>query len=65
MLVYFIDLNNLIAQMYEALGPDKVKSFFPGDHTHTNLEGAKLNAQVVADALKEINLKKIKKFMLK
>ncbi len=35
---YFIDLNNLIAEKYEALGADKVKSFFPGDHTHTTLK---------------------------
>jgi len=62
---YFIDLNNLIAEKYEALGADKVKSFFPGDHTHTNLEGAKINAQVAVNALKEINSKKIKKFILK
>lgn len=62
---YFIDLNNLIAAKYETLGADKVKDFFPGDHTHTNLEGAKINAQIAADALKEINPKKIRKFMLK
>ncbi|HEY8689606.1 MAG TPA: hypothetical protein VIM07_10260 [Chitinophagaceae bacterium] len=32
---YFVDLNNLIAAKYEELGADKVKTFFPGDHTHT------------------------------
>ncbi len=62
---YFIDLNNLIAAKYETLGANKVKQFFPGDHTHTNLEGAKINAQIVVNALKEINPEKIKKFMLK
>lgn len=50
---YFVDLNNLIAAKYEELGADKVKTFFPGDHTHTGLEGAQLNAQIVATALKE------------
>ncbi len=59
---YFIDLNNLIAQKYEALGPDKVKQFFPGDHTHTNLEGAKLNAEIVVKALKDIKPRKLKKY---
>ena len=52
--VYFIDLNELVANKYESLGADAVKAFFPGDHTHTNNEGAKLNAQIVANALKEI-----------
>ena len=33
---YFIDLNNLLLDKYEELGPDKVKTFFPQDHTHTN-----------------------------
>lgn len=50
----FIDLNNLVATQYETLGADAVKAFFPGDHTHTAREGAELNAQIVAAALKEI-----------
>jgi hypothetical protein len=29
-------------------------------HTHTNLDGAKLNAEIVASALKKINPGKIK-----
>lgn len=52
---YFIDLNDLIATKYEALGQDAVKPFFPGDHTHTDINGAKLNAQTVIDELKKIN----------
>ena len=51
--VYFVDLNNMIADKYEDLGAEKVKTFFPGDHTHTGLEGAQLNAEIVAKALKE------------
>jgi lysophospholipase L1-like esterase len=51
---YFIDLNELIAAKYESMGEEAVKAFFPGDHTHTNMEGAKLNAQIVATSLKEI-----------
>jgi len=41
---YFVDLNTLLADEYDQLGPDKVKEFFPGDHTHTNEAGARLNA---------------------
>lgn len=62
---YFIDLNKLIAAKYDKMGEAEVHKFFPADHTHTNLEGAKLNAAVVAKALKKINPGKIKKYMTK
>lgn len=48
----FINLNAITADKYDALGPDKVKAFFPGDHTHTNQEGARLNAASVVDGIK-------------
>jgi lysophospholipase L1-like esterase len=51
---YFINLNEIVAAKYEQLGADAVKPFFPGDHTHTNIDGAKLNAEIVINALKEI-----------
>jgi len=57
--VFFIDLNTITADKYEAMGSDAVKKFFPGDHTHTNVEGATVNAaSVVAGirALKELAL---------
>ena len=62
---YFIDLNELIAAEYEKMGEQEVRKFFPADHTHTNLEGAKLNAAIVANALKKINPGKINKYMTK
>ncbi len=37
--VYFINLNEMIAEKYEEMGADSVKPFFPVDHTHTNLDG--------------------------
>jgi len=40
-----------------------VKPFFPGDHTHTDLNGAKLNAQIVMEQLQKINPGKLKKYM--
>lgn len=52
--VHFIDLNKITADKYDAMGPEKVKAFFPGDHTHTNFEGAKLNAFSVVEGLKEL-----------
>lgn len=63
--VDFIDLNNLISDKYEELGPDKVKTFFPADHTHTNREGAVLNAQEVITGVKELKKCKLKKYLLK
>ena len=51
---FFVDLNDSIAQKYEELGKTKVKEFFPKDHTHTNLRGAKLNALTVAEALENL-----------
>jgi lysophospholipase L1-like esterase len=51
---YFIDLNGIIADQYDQLGPDKVKDFFPGDHTHTNEAGARLNAKAVVTGLRKI-----------
>ena len=62
---YFIDLNELIASKYEEMGDQEVHKFFPADHTHTNLEGAKLNAVIVANELKKINPGKINKYMTK
>ena len=62
---YFIDLNELIAAEYEKMGEQEVRKFFPADHTHTNLEGAKLNAAIVANALKKINPGNIIKHMTK
>ena len=52
---YFIDLNNIIAEKYDAIGPEAVKAFFPTDNTHTDKKGAQLNALLVIEALKKIN----------
>jgi lysophospholipase L1-like esterase len=50
----FLDLNNLIADRYDALGPEKVEALFHGDHTHTSRAGAELNAEIVIAALKAL-----------
>jgi rhamnogalacturonan acetylesterase len=60
---YFIDLNDLVATKYEAMGADAVKPFFPGDHTHTDVNGAKLNAEIVMGQLKKLNPGKLNKYM--
>jgi rhamnogalacturonan acetylesterase len=51
---YFIDLNEIIVNKWEKMGPEAVKTFFTGDHTHTNIKGAELNATSVVEALHTI-----------
>jgi lysophospholipase L1-like esterase len=56
--VPFIDLNELIARQYDALGHDAVMKLFPqvtpDEHTHTNWAGADLTAQVVVREISAI-----------
>ena len=52
-----LDLNELIAQKYDALGASalgtgKVDALFADEHTHTSLAGAELNAATVVEALR-------------
>jgi lysophospholipase L1-like esterase len=49
--VKFMDLTSLIASRYEQMGQAAVKPYFPGDSTHTNIEGATLNAALVVSGL--------------
>lgn len=51
--VFFIDLNRITADKYDKLGPEEVKKFFPGDHTHTNEEGAAVNAASVVEGIRD------------
>ena len=50
----FVDLNELIAQRYDALGEEKVNPLFADPHTHTSAAGAELNAAVVAATLRAL-----------
>ncbi len=48
----FIDLNEIVALRYEALGPEKVEALFADERTHTNAAGAEINAASVVEGLK-------------
>jgi len=61
---YFINLNEIVATKYEEIGAEKVKPFFPVDHTHTNIDGAKLNAKIVISAIKVMKPGRLKKYLL-
>lgn len=52
--VGFVDLEELIAERYEALGQEKVNALFADEHTHTTETGAKLNAEVVVAGLRDL-----------
>jgi lysophospholipase L1-like esterase len=54
--VPFIDFNALLADAYEALGPERTAALFCGDdHTHASAEGADLNAGVMAAAIRKLD----------
>ncbi len=50
----FVDLNEIIARRYDALGQEKVEPLFADEHTHTTRAGAELNAECVVSGLKSI-----------
>jgi lysophospholipase L1-like esterase len=52
--VVFINLNEISARRFEELGEEKVKTLFPNEHTHTNAEGADLNARSVIAGIKGV-----------
>jgi alpha-L-arabinofuranosidase len=51
---FFIDLNTLASDKADLLGQDFVAALYYGDHTHTSLAGAKLNAFIISQAVKNL-----------
>jgi lysophospholipase L1-like esterase len=51
----FIDTNEIIAEGFERLGPEKVAPLFGDTRTHATPEGAKYNAAAVVVGLKALN----------
>lgn len=52
--VGFIDLNEITARKYDALGPAAVEPLFGDPHTHTTAAGAIMNAESVIAGLKAL-----------
>jgi lysophospholipase L1-like esterase len=52
--VAFVDLNEIIAERYDAMGEAAVDPLFGDPHTHTTLAGAQLNAECVVAGLKAL-----------
>lgn len=61
----FIPLNNLVADRYDAMGPEKVHAFFPVDHTHPDKAGSELTASIVVGAVRTLNKCKLKNYLKK
>ena len=52
--VQFIDLTNLVADRFQAMGEEKVKAIYEQDHTHFNAIGADVHARTVVSGLKAL-----------
>lgn len=50
----FLDLHNITADALDKMGKEKAAAMFNHDHTHTSLEGARLNAKSIAKGLKKM-----------
>ena len=50
--VAFVDLNEIIARRYDALGQEKVEPLFGDPGVHTSQAGAELSAACVVSGLK-------------
>lgn len=61
---YFIDLNAISADKYDQWGPEKVKAFFPDEHTHTSPEGAQINAASVAEGIRQLSHCALNQYLL-
>jgi len=62
--VAFIDLNAITADKYDAMGPEKTKELFPGDHTHTNEAGATINAASVVEGIRALKNSGLNNYLL-
>ncbi|MBI4911086.1 MAG: GDSL family lipase [Acidobacteria bacterium] len=51
---HFVDLNSLIADRYDELGPVRVDPLFADEHTHTTWAGAELNASALVKGLNQL-----------
>ncbi len=61
--VPFIDLNSLIATRYEELGKELVEPLFADAHTHTSVEGARVNAACVVQGLKALKKNPVEQYL--
>jgi rhamnogalacturonan acetylesterase len=64
--IYFIDLNKMVADVYDKEGQEKVKTYFgTADNVHTVEAGARLNAKYVIEGVKLSPKLGLNKYLLK
>lgn len=51
---FFIDLNSLASNRYDALGQEQSRTHF-NDTQHTNKSGARVNAECVVEGLRQLS----------
>ena len=61
--VPFIDLNEIVARRYDAVGPAAVDPLFGDPHTHTTWAGAVLNAEAVVSGLRALPRHPLDKYL--
>ncbi|EMI45613.1 rhamnogalacturonan acetylesterase [Rhodopirellula sp. SWK7] len=61
--VPFVDLNDIVAERYEAIGQPGVEELFADKHTHTSMAGARLNAECVVAGLRALAIKDLTRFL--
>lgn len=52
--VPYVDLNDLVATKFEAMGDEKVNTLYQPDRTHTNISGAEFNAATMIEGLRAL-----------
>jgi len=62
---FFVDLNSITSDKYDKMGPEETKKLFPGDHTHTNIDGARINAASVVEGLRALKDCPLKDYLKK
>ncbi len=53
----FVDLHNITADALDGIGQEAAKDYYCGDHTHTSLRGARLNALGISIGLRRCGSK--------
>lgn len=61
--VELVDISRIVSEGYARLGQKKVAQFFPLDHTHTDLQGAKLVAYWTLAGLKGLPHDPLEKYL--
>lgn len=50
--IEYLDHTKYSVALFQAMGPEKAKTYFPNDNTHTNWPGALLSAETFVTAVK-------------